>query len=62
MTAAELAAFRLGVSEAGGDMGMTYDDDAESPRSVAYDVGRTVGQLPDPWRSRLAAIAAEVAP
>ncbi len=32
----------LGFREGRGDLGMTYDDDPESPRSVAYDVGRTV--------------------
>jgi hypothetical protein len=51
----ETEAFHLGVQEASGDIGMTYDNDPESPRSVAYDVGRTVGELLEPWRSRLAA-------
>lgn len=32
----------LGWREGRGDLGMTYDDDATSPRSVAYDVGRTI--------------------
>jgi hypothetical protein len=32
--------FRLGFAEAHSDMGMTYDDDPESNRSVAYDTGR----------------------
>lgn len=32
----------LGFREGAGDLGMTYDDDPESPRSVAYDVGRTI--------------------
>lgn len=32
----------LGFREGNGDVGMTYDDDPESPRSVAYDVGRTL--------------------
>lgn len=35
-----LAAFLLGVWEAGGNVGMTYDDDPGSPRSRAYDTGR----------------------
>lgn len=34
--------WNLGFDEGLGDMGMTYDDDPESPRSVAYDLGRTV--------------------
>lgn len=50
----EEQAFRRGVEEADGDVGLTYDGDPTSPRSVAYDCGRTVGQLPEPWRSRLA--------
>jgi hypothetical protein len=33
------AVFRLGWREAHGD-GRTYDDDAWSPRSLAYDTGR----------------------
>lgn len=32
----------LGFREGRGEMGMTYDDDPCSPRSVAYDVGRTI--------------------
>lgn len=32
----------LGFREGRGDMGMTYDNDPGSPRSVAYDVGRTI--------------------
>jgi len=35
--------FLLGLSECRGDVGMTYDDDAESPRSRAYDHGRSLG-------------------
>jgi hypothetical protein len=35
-----LSAFILGWAEGLGDMGMTYDDDPESPRSRAYDTGR----------------------
>lgn len=52
----ETAAFLLGVAEAGGGVGMTYDGDANSPRSVAYDLGRTIGEMPPgPWRSMLSA-------
>jgi hypothetical protein len=32
----------LGYREGLDSMGMTYDDDPESPRSTAYDVGRTL--------------------
>lgn len=32
----------LGFREGRGDVGVTYDGDAESPRSAAYDVGRTL--------------------
>jgi hypothetical protein len=40
----EMAAiWQLGHDEAGGDVGMTYDDDPGSPRSVAYDEGRNAG-------------------
>lgn len=45
------AEYRLGFAEADSDMGMTYDGDRESPRSVAYDKGRNDGRralgLPD---------------
>lgn len=37
-------AFSLGLEEAGSAFGMTYDGDPESPRSVAYDSGRNVGE------------------
>lgn len=36
--------FLLGYSEARGEMGMTYDDDPWSDRSMAYDLGRTLGR------------------
>jgi hypothetical protein len=36
-----LACFRLGFKEGTSDFGMTYDDDPESPKSRAYDHGRT---------------------
>ena len=36
--------FLMGLREATGDFGMTYDDDPESPRSVAYDMGRNLGE------------------
>ena len=39
-----IAAFLLGLREHADSFGMTYDDDAESPRSVAYDRGRTFGE------------------
>lgn len=32
----------LGFSEGDGDLGLTFDDDPYSARSVAYDVGRTL--------------------
>lgn len=51
----EIAAFHLGFTESDGDVGMTYDGDPESPRSQAYDMGRTVGEWPEPWRSIFAA-------
>lgn len=37
-------AFVRGLTEAGGDMGLTYDDDPHSPRSRAYDRGRNLGR------------------
>lgn len=37
--------FTLGFVEGRGDMGMTYDDDAYSPRSVAYDLGRNLRRV-----------------
>ncbi len=36
-------AYALGFKEADSDMGMTYDNDPGSPRSVAYDKGREAG-------------------
>jgi hypothetical protein len=35
-----IAAFQLGFWEGSGDVGMTYNNDPEDPRSVAYDMGR----------------------
>lgn len=32
--------FALGWRESAGDCGMTYDDNPDSPRSSAYDLGR----------------------
>lgn len=40
----------LGFLESAGCIGMTYDDDPESPRSVAYDEGRTAGEHSWPYR------------
>ena len=37
-----ISAFILGFREGAGDWGMTYDDDPDSPRSVAYDNGRSL--------------------
>lgn len=37
-----LPEFLLGFREGKGTIGMTYDDDPESPRSRAYDLGRTI--------------------
>ena len=37
-------AWNLGREESGDAFGMTYDNDPESPRSVAYDNGRTFGE------------------
>lgn len=36
------AEFALGYAEGDGDMGMTYDDDPGSDRSMAYDLGRSM--------------------
>lgn len=57
LTPDECEAFRLGLAEADGDVGMTYDGNPESPRSIAYDVGRTLGRnvLVPSWRALLAA-------
>lgn len=41
---AHLPEFLLGVVEANDSVGMTYDDDPDSPRSAAYDMGRTLGE------------------
>lgn len=41
--AAHSAEFLRGFAEAQGAAGMTYDDDPHSPRSVAYDAGRSLG-------------------
>ncbi len=41
--------FDLGFAEADGDMGMTYDDDAWSDRSRAYDLGRSLRQGIEGW-------------
>lgn len=39
--------FMLGFVEGLGACGTTYDDDPYSPRSQAYDLGRTLGELYD---------------
>lgn len=39
-----LSVFLLGFEESASGFGRTYDDDPESPRSVAYDRGRTFGE------------------
>ncbi len=58
----EQDAFLLGISEAHSCFGMTYDGDSSSPRSLAYDYGRNVGeaiadlgdaQLPAKWREQI---------
>ena len=36
--------FVLGYQETDSGFGMTYDDDPESPRSQAYDIGLTLGE------------------
>lgn len=36
------AEFELGFDEGLDGMGMTYDDDPTSPRSTAYDLGRSL--------------------
>lgn len=36
--------WQLGYEERDSAFGMTYDDNPESPRSRAYDEGRTVGE------------------
>lgn len=35
----------LGVREFRSDVGMTYDDDTDSPRSRAYDSGRELAHV-----------------
>jgi hypothetical protein len=37
--------WQQGYDEANNAFGMTYDDDPASPRSVAYDEGRTAGEV-----------------
>lgn len=39
-----IRAFLLGWREWRGDVGMTYDGSPESPRSRAYDRGRSFGE------------------
>lgn len=36
--------FKLGITEAHLSTGVTYDGDPESPRSIAYDLGRVMGE------------------
>lgn len=36
--------FKLGIIEAGLSTGVTFDGNPESARSVAYDLGRTLGE------------------
>ena len=36
--------FKLGITEAYLSTGVTYDGDPESPRSIAYDLGRVMGE------------------
>ena len=63
-TPAEIATFKLGVKEAHGAMGVTYDNDPTSPRSVAYDWGRNIGEIdatgPSHWK-KLVELAPELA-
>lgn len=42
--AALVAAYTLGLEEAGGEAGITYENDPASPRSRAYDQGRQMGR------------------
>lgn len=42
LISAHEAEFALGYAEGDGDVGMTYDDDPGSDRSVAYDLGRSL--------------------
>jgi hypothetical protein len=44
LIAAHPAEFALGYAEGDGDVGMTYDDDPGSDRSLAYDLGRSLRQ------------------
>lgn len=39
-----LHAFLLGLLESRGDVGLTFDGSPDSPRSRAYDRGRSLGQ------------------
>lgn len=49
------SAFAAGVLEAGGDAGITYDDNPDSELSQAYDQGRNAGEnLTSEWREWLA--------
>jgi hypothetical protein len=43
------AEFALGYDEGLDSMGMTYDDDPGSDRSVAYDLGRSLRESCDPY-------------
>jgi len=37
--------FLLGLWECRGDCGLTFDNDAESPKSRVYDHGRNLGRI-----------------
>ena len=49
MTEATPRPFDLGVADAIEGFGMTYDNE----NSVAYDVGLTIGELPEPWKTNI---------
>jgi len=44
-------AYGLGYEEGLGDVGMTYDDDPDSPLSRCYDAGRTVRRVLADWET-----------
>ena len=51
--------YALGRAEWADNVGMTYDDDPNSPRSRAYDIGRTDGE--DAARDNLTPAEQEIA-
>lgn len=52
-SAPEIRAFLFGIKERNKTCGVTFDDDPFSPRSIAYDEGRNVGEyvVTPEWRN-----------